>query len=299
MYQLMLNVAVLLCCITLLNKQVAADAGHSMAMYNYANCLRSGEGVEQSLEHAFTLYQTLSSRGHAGGMYAYANMLRLGAGCEQDAVTALRIYKQLADNNITPAIHQLAAMLAQGQGTRDSAVDEHAAARWFRKGAALGDPLCIAAVASWTCSGKGGIQQDWTEGFKLNSTAAQARVPHAHYNLGCHYFSGNGVAQDLALAVYHWEQAAEMRMDIAMLNLAKMYAQGLGVECDRAKALELYSAAVGSGAAEHEAFEKLMQKIDAEQQSTITSACSGSRASSSSDGASSSAAKSHEQQSKQ
>jgi TPR repeat protein len=267
-----------------------------MAMYNYANCLRSGEGVEQSLEHAFKLYQKLSSKGNAGGMYAYANMLRLGIGCEQDAVTALRIYKQLADNNIAPAIHQLAAMLAQGQGTRDSAVDEPAAARWFKKGAALGDPLCIAAVASWTCSGKGGIQQDWTEGFKLNTVAAQARIPHAHYNLGCHYFSGKGVAQDLELAVYYWEQAAEMRMDIAMLNLAKMYAQGLGVECDRAKALELYTAAVGTGVAEHEAFEKLMQKIDTEQQPSTTSASGTTSSDSSDSGASGSAAKSREQQ---
>ncbi len=231
-------------------------------------------------------------------MYAYANMLRLGIGCEQDAVKALRIYKQLADNNITPAIHQLAAMLAQGQGTRNSAVDEAAAARWFKKGAALGDPLCIAANASWTCSGKGGIQQDWTEGFKLNTVAAQAKIPHAHYNLGCHYFSGNGVTQDLALAVYHWEQAAEMRMEIAMLNLAKMYAQGLGVQCDRAKALELYTAAVGSGVAEHEAFGKLMQKIDAEQQQPTTTSANSTSDGNSSGGAvsSTSAAKSHEQQ---
>lgn len=230
--------------------QAAGDAGNTIAALNYAHALRTGEGIAKDTKAAFQQYKTLADKRLGGATYSLAIMYRIGCGCEKDTDKALQLFTKLAEQGVVPAMHQLATLLVDPQrhSSVSAAENERLAAQWLTKGAAAGDPLSALSLAIYTATGTGGVKQDNTEAFRLHSIAAQHGLPRAQYNLGCHYFSGQGTQQDLSLAAQHWQAASEKGIVMATMNLAKMYAQGLGVQQDQQRALELYAAAVGSDA---------------------------------------------------
>lgn len=181
---------------------MAADRhSHEPSRYSLACCLREGRGTPKDAPKALLIFRELADNKHAGGTYALALMLRSGEGADAASpASALPLFQRLAEANIAPAMHILGTMLAVGEGAENGTKDEAAAAAWFRRGAALGDPLCTLALAVYTCSGRGGILQDDGEGFRLHGVAAQAGLPQAQFNLGCHYFAG----ERRRLLVAHW-----------------------------------------------------------------------------------------------
>ena len=61
---------------------------------------------------------------------------------------------------------------------------------------------------------------------------------------------GEGVEQDMRKAAQHLEKAVELNHTGAMVKLAKAYKCGLGVECDKSKAMDLLTRAAKQGNAQ-------------------------------------------------
>eukprot|EP00956_Cyclotella_meneghiniana_P036538 scaffold127115_cov23-Cyclotella_meneghiniana.AAC.1 len=58
--------------------------------------------------------------------------------------------------------------------------------------------------------GGSGLSVDRPKAIELFHRASELGSSQAHYNLGCIYFSGDGVAIDRKKAIHHWQIAAMM-----------------------------------------------------------------------------------------
>ncbi|MGD9537662.1 MAG: peptidoglycan-binding protein [Alphaproteobacteria bacterium] len=77
---------------------------------------------------------------------------------------------------------------------------------------------------------------DYETAFKLMQPHAERGEPSAQHNLGLMYYTGQGVAQDDAMAAHWYRRAAEQDYAVAQYNLGLLYAKGQGVPQDYAEA---------------------------------------------------------------
>lgn len=85
---------------------------------------------------------------------------------------------------------------------------------------------------------------DYQEAFRLLSAAAEQGSSRARSNLARMYADGLGVDQDSSKAIELYCQAADAGEFFAQIELGRIYAVGLGVPGDPAEARRWYSAAV-------------------------------------------------------
>ena len=82
----------------------------------------------------------------------------------------------------------------------------------------------------------------------LNEKTQEAiESPAAVNDVGCLYASGIGTHQNIKMAVAYFMEASMKNNLFATLNLAQLYATGIGIEKDLEKARELYQQAYESG----------------------------------------------------
>ncbi|EJK71305.1 hypothetical protein THAOC_07276, partial [Thalassiosira oceanica] len=70
------------------------------------------------------------------------------------------------------------------------------------------DPKAIEFLASTYYCGNDGHQQDIHRVFELWTEAARLGDLDGHFNLGCMYYFGKNVEQDVARGIRHWQHAA-------------------------------------------------------------------------------------------
>ena len=91
---------------------------------------------------------------------------------------------------------------------------------------------------------------DETEAFRLTRQAADQGDAEAQHILGRMYYSGDGIAQDLAEAVRWCRKAAEQGHAEAQCQLGSMYDLGYGVRWDEAEAVRWFLLAAEQGVAQ-------------------------------------------------
>ena len=67
------------------------------------------------------------------------------------------------------------------------------------------------------------------------------------FKLGLRYENGEGVQQDLFVAVKHYQQAVRHGNVGAIVKLGKAYQSGCGISKDQGKAIELFKKAITNG----------------------------------------------------
>jgi TPR repeat protein len=87
------------------------------------------------------------------------------------------------------------------------------------------------------------IAVDYKEAFRLLSIAADRGAPRAMANLARMYAEGLGLPKDLPQAVHLYEKAAKTGEFLAQIELGRIYSRGLGVAADPEAAIRWYSAA--------------------------------------------------------
>ncbi|EJK61582.1 hypothetical protein THAOC_17902, partial [Thalassiosira oceanica] len=78
----------------------------------------------------------------------------------------------------------------------------------IKKRADAKDPVAVESLASAYDEGDYGLQQDTSRAIELRTEAARLGDLNAHFNLGCIYDEGDGVEQDVARGVRHFQHAA-------------------------------------------------------------------------------------------
>jgi TPR repeat protein len=241
--------------------KAASDQGYANATYSYAQCLRSGDGVEKPQKTAAArLLIQLAEQGHPWAQFSLADALAKGEGVKVNEAEALALFKVAAQNGVVPALYNIGNMYADGRGV---AQDDVEANRWYRLGLEKGDPHAMFTMGVRCGAGKGG-PADPAAGFALQARAAEeGNLPKAHFNVGNFHFLGKGVGQDYALAKHHFEQAAGRGFVAAMINLGNMYKEGRGVEASREAARGWYSRAAQGKGQESQHAQILLEKLDA------------------------------------
>ena len=131
----------------------AADAGHSLAQFNFAQMLAGRDQTPQGLERAVSYYEKAARAGLADAQYAMAEVYRSGmAGRAADLAQAKRWLELAAAQNHDTAQIELGTMLIEGEG---GARDEKAGFSWLMRAAAAGNPAAQNRVAKLYRAGIG------------------------------------------------------------------------------------------------------------------------------------------------
>ena len=92
------------------------------------------------------------------------------------------------------------------------------------------------------------VEKDYAKAFRFLSAAAEKGASRAVLNLGRMYAQGLGIPQNLPEAIRLFERAAKLVDSsdgfAARIELARIFAQGLGVPVDVKLAQKWYAAAV-------------------------------------------------------
>ncbi|MEO4000747.1 tetratricopeptide repeat protein [Mesorhizobium sp. CAU 1732] len=131
----------------------AADAGNSMAQFNYAQMILAREQTPEALTRAFSYYEQAADRGLPDAQYAMAQALQHGvAGREVDMPGARRWLELAAAQNFDTAQIDLGAWLIDGIGGDR---DLEAGFGWTMRAAAAGNPAAQNRVAKLYRAGIG------------------------------------------------------------------------------------------------------------------------------------------------
>ncbi|KAJ1463092.1 hypothetical protein M885DRAFT_610116 [Pelagophyceae sp. CCMP2097] len=213
------------------------------AAYKFAMCVREGDAEHKpDARRAAALLRGMAEKQHAQATYSLGVLLSSPqSGIEvtaDDETEALRHFVAAARLGVAPALRNAANMFASGRGC---VKDEAKALSMYELAAQTGDAHAHFTLGSWLCAGKGrpNAAPDWDLGFVHHQEAAKAGLAKAHFNLGTHFFTGQGHKQDFDKAAASFKLAADAGIPEAMLNLANMLDQGLGIPQDKAAAADL------------------------------------------------------------
>jgi S1-C subfamily serine protease len=92
-----------------------------------------------------------------------------------------------------------------------------------------------------------GVSENWFEGAKWITKAAEQGYPQAEMNLGSLFAQGKGVRQNFSRAVFWSRKAAEQGDSDAQQNLGEIYAEGKLARSDYVEAYKWFSLAVAQG----------------------------------------------------
>lgn len=171
-------------------------------------------------------------------------------GKEYNREAARERFRAVADGGYADAWYYLGKMTL-------ASVDEgryEAAMACYETGAGLGSLLCLCGQGQMYTSGKG-VELDYAKAKALFEQALDAGCVEANEGLSGLYLYGKGVEADGRTAVAYAEKALEaneigFRLN-AMTHIAHAYLNGIGVEQDNEKAMEMYrkAAEIGTSAA--------------------------------------------------
>ena len=150
--------------------------------------------------------------------------------------SAEELFKQAQAGDAVAQTH-LGYCYAEGEGGVPR--DEALACVWYEKAAMQGDTNAQSNLALMYELGRG-VKQDYAKAREWLEKAAEQGNAMAQNNLGFFYTQENTGMQDYTLARKWLEKAVANKWSLALTCLAFLYNNGLGVEKNRERALDLY-----------------------------------------------------------
>ena len=225
--------------------KASAEQEDSTGMWQLGCMYELGEGVEQSYTEAIKWYEKSAQSNNETGMYFLAQMYHYGTGIEKDLELAEKLYLDAIKTDPQDAdyIHALANLYLITKNEPEKALE------WYEKSVELGNPSSMCNLGYMYENGKG-VEKDLSRAFDLYKKSAELGDCVGASNLGNCYKNGYGTEVDLTLAFQWLEKAANSNVngsEFGMIKLAFMYLDGIGVEKDTKKALELFEKASSLG----------------------------------------------------
>jgi uncharacterized protein len=163
-------------------------------------------------------------------------------------LTALTLAGQRAAAGDAAAHTLTGRIFDQGLGVNK---DEVVAARWYTKGAELGDIDAAFALGVMRAEGRG-VPKDFNGAAEMFERAARQQHVLANYNLALLFLSGAGKPENPHRAALHLTFAAQKGIAAAQYDLATLYQKGHGVEPDAYEASRWLRRAAEQGMPEAE-----------------------------------------------
>lgn len=185
--------------------------------------------VATEIERRLAEARALTDAGErAASLFVVASQL-VASDDAQKNVAARAVLEEAAHAGSAHAALELGLMLTSGRG---GAVDARAGAEWITRAASAGLPAAAVLLGGTLLN----IAAQAANGVAWLRKAAAAQEWNAFWLLGVAFWCGLGVARDVAQARLLLQVAAQHEVVEAQIELAAMYAAGIGGARDEAAA---------------------------------------------------------------
>jgi TPR repeat protein len=219
---------------------MAANGGYVEAQHQLANEYFGGDHIALDDDQALKYHLMAAHQNNLGSQYQLGRIYLYGWGQDKDIEKAIKWLLMAANGGYVSAF----SLLGDIYGNENHIVfEQETAIYWYKLGAEFGDEFSYAELGSAYLFGKG-VNKDTTNAVLWYMKALEAkdklvRSVAASW-LGTIYENGFGILSDFDKAISFYNEAIEIDGNIsAAYNLANMYLQGLGVEVNYRKAVEL------------------------------------------------------------
>lgn len=204
--------------------EAQALAGDAEAQYQLGVKFYNGIGTAQDFTAAARWFTMAAAQGHSGAEANLGLQYQEGTGVEFDIDKAHELYKSAAAKGQGLAAHNL-GYLAETSGKLEEA------AKWYERGAELGQANSISSLAFAYSNGRG-VPQDIEKAFSLYDRAANLGNSMAALNLGRAYLYGHKTAADHRKGFDCLMRAADLGETEAFYHLAIVWDNGWGTGKD-------------------------------------------------------------------
>ncbi len=214
-----------------------ANGGDKAAMLELCALTYNGEGTAQNKDRAEAMLKELAEEG-VGEAYLYLGEIYTTEEDKRDVDLAIEYFVKAGHLGVSIGYETAADMLCQGKGIKR---DIERAIEIYSLGADMGDTDCqkkrdIYIGERASIYEKAVLENDVTESFRLIAISAAMGYTRAIIALAKCYEEGIGVKKDRATAFYWYSRAAKSEDADALYELGRVYAGGIGVTFDFAKA---------------------------------------------------------------
>lgn len=222
--------------------QKASAKDHKYALYSLAGLYHRGQGVSQSLQEAFQLYERSALKDFPYAHYELARMLQKGEGVQKDADRGEEHFRKAFSGfcemeqqvRDDKLQYRLGWMLLTGTGTEK---DESLARECFEKSARLGNPHAQYQLARLYLKNPASDPYQIADAIRWMEQAAVDGNAAAQYQLAKVYRDGVYVEKDISKAIDLFQRSANQGSDFAAYALGKLLLDGLELPRDIEEAL--------------------------------------------------------------
>jgi TPR repeat protein len=225
--------------------ELAADAGHSDAQYQYSQCHCEGCFVGKDYAIGWRYAELSGSSGNAAGQFRGGYCLYNGFGVARDFEKAAGWYKLSADQGYARGKNGYGVCLESGRGVGQ---DLAKAAAYYRLSADQGNTDGQNNYA-WCLQNGHGVQKDLAKAADYYKLSADQGHASGQYNYGLCLQNGWAVGKDLVKAAEYYKLSADQGNGNGQYNYASCLEYGHGLEKDLAKAAHYYQLAADQGRA--------------------------------------------------
>ena len=222
--------------------QKAAEANNPDAFYLLGTFYGKGEGVEQDFEKAFTYFQKAVNLNVPVAFNSLGLCYYNGKGVSQNFKKAFEYYQKAADLKVPEAIYNLGLCYHEGKGTKQ---DFKAAFSCMQAASESNNPLAWSFLGYYYGNGIG-VDKNSAKAFEFFKKASEHNDPNAMYNLGYYYSKDDCVEKDLFAALDYYEKAYQRGIEKALINIGEIYIE----QKEFGKAKEKFNEALKSASPE-------------------------------------------------
>ncbi len=215
--------------------RLAAKQGDREAQFILGEILLDKKKYEDSIRYL----KDAANQKDLNALYFLGNIYRYGEGVPQDLGEAERWYKLAVEQRNRGAMNSLGEMYFFGIGVIKN---KEEGMRLWRLAVEHGNEDAKVNLGIELLDTK-----DEAEGVRLITESANHGIARAQYELGRLHYFGEGVPQNLELAVLWYKRAAEQGYPQAQHRLGVLYSNGDGVAQDYTEAERWYSLARAQG----------------------------------------------------
>eukprot|EP01125_Pyxidicula_operculata_P010425 TRINITY_DN3429_c0_g1_i1.p1 TRINITY_DN3429_c0_g1~~TRINITY_DN3429_c0_g1_i1.p1 ORF type:complete len:732 (+),score=112.67 TRINITY_DN3429_c0_g1_i1:98-2293(+) len=239
--------------LALIYYKTAADKGMTDAMWCLGSMYKHGVGTDKNFSKAVKYYIKAADRGNPCAQYKLGLIYLRGKSgfVKKDIPSACKYFKKAAQAGMVDAQYELGNIYLTN--VDDGEIRYKTAAHYLKMAANQGNAISQCFMGVLHDNGLG-VKKDTEKAVEYFKLATKKRLCAAQYHLGIKYYSGVGVNQNYFKAAHYFTLASEQTDEEGSANalyaLGRMYEDGLGVERDVQKSVELIQAAANKGFAE-------------------------------------------------
>ena len=227
-----------------------SDEGNSDAKFYLGTLYYIGRGMNQDFVRAIKLFEEASDGGNVSATFNLGIIYAKGRGVDVDEKKAFDYYKKSAFGGLPQAQYNYALWLREGRVGEANPIE---AMEWFRASANKNFDRSLIELAKGYETGVAG-RRDYREAVKLYRRArvnddSRDNSPYlqATFHLGRLYLKGLGVSQDTKKGIKFIREAAEGRVNTALVEMGRIYEEGRYLNRDLNSALIYFTQSRDNG----------------------------------------------------